>query len=138
MALPYFDLFGNAPNPFANMSVMGATGLTPLEGLTSETLTGMAGAGSGMASNILPGLGIANFLLNPPRGPADATTVGSPTQGGKPIQTQTDPYFPSMVKGGLSGAGAGAGLATIAGLSQPWLWPVIGGAALLGGNQGKK
>lgn len=33
----------------------------------------------------------------------------------------------------LGGGAAGAGIATAAGLSQPWLWPMIAGGALLGG-----
>lgn len=133
----YPSLMGSY-DPWGSLSVMGQSGLGPLESLTSETLTGMAGAGGGMASKILPGFGIANFLLNPPQGPQDAMAIGSPTQGGQPMVTQTQPWGPSAISGGLQGAGAGMGIASIAALSQPWLWPVIGGAALLGANQGKK
>ena len=125
MATPYFDLLGNAPNPFSNLF---SQGLTPLEGLTSETLTGMAGAGGGIADQILPGLGIANFLLNPPQGPADATTVGSPTQGGKPIVSQVGSWGPTAMKGAMSGVMAGAPF------GPPGM--ILGGLA--GYGQGKK
>ena len=84
---------------------MGQPGLSPFEQSVSQTLSsGMGGAGS----KILPYLATADFLLNPPRGPEDVMVVGSPTQGGQPIVTQTQPWGPSALSGGFRGAMAGA------------------------------
>lgn len=119
----YPSLMGSY-NPWGNLSVLGQGGLNPLETLTGETLSGMGGAGG----SVLPYLGIADMLLNPPRGPQDATAIGSPTQSGKPIVTQTQSWGPSMVSGGLRGTMAGA----------PFGPPGMIIGALMGANQGKK
>lgn len=53
-------------------------------------------------------LGAANFLLNPPRGPADMMQIGSPMQGNQPIVTQTQPWGAPAASGAMQGAMAGA------------------------------
>jgi hypothetical protein len=82
--------------------------VTPWDQFVASGATGTAeAAGASSISSLLPYLGIAEFLLNPPTGPRSVTQIGSPTQGAEPMVVQQQSWLPTAMGGGLQGAMAG-------------------------------
>lgn len=127
--------FGRAMAPLYNsergrqmQAAFGAPGLAMADYGDIGQLAAVGGAQEGKAQQYLddPYNRLARYmgLIQGGYGGTQTTTGGA---GGSPLM--------GALGGGLAGAGAVGGLTQagiIGGASSPWLWPIIGGSALLG------